>query len=92
MRLLLVLLVGCHAARPVAPANVTVTVLEVAAVTIDPDSSDLRDKQRYWRKWSRAYMSKVPGPICLCEQIPSFVIDTPTGPQPTYMTSCSTYR
>ncbi len=84
------LLVGCHATRPVSPANVAVP--EVVAITIDPDTEALRDKHAYWRKWSRAYMSQVPGPVCICEQKPSFIVDTPTGPQTTYMTVCSTYR
>ena len=64
----------------------------MAEITIDPDTEVMRDKQSYWRKWGRAYMSQVPGPVCICEQKPSWIIDTPTGPQTTYMTVCSTYR
>jgi hypothetical protein len=93
MRCLLAVVVfgACSAARPPPPRNVAPVVVDVPVMTIDPDSDGLRDKRRYWKKVSRAYMSQVPGPVCICEQKPAFIIDTPSGPQTTYMTTCSTY-
>ncbi len=96
MRWLLVVIVlgACAPALRRPPANIAVVSAAepVPEVVIDPDSENLRDKRSYWKKWSRAYMSQVPGPVCICESKPSFTYDSPTGPKTSYMTTCSTYR
>ncbi len=95
MRSLLAVVIfgACTHHQPPAPSNVARAVIaDPEEVVIDPDSAELRSKRRYWKKVARAYMSQVPGPVCICESVPSLTYDTPTGPQTTYMTTCSTYH
>ena len=88
----LVVFGACTAHRPPAPSNVARELVVEPAIAIDPDSAELRSKRRYWKQVSRAYMSQVPGPVCICENVPALTYDTPAGPQTAYMTMCSTYH
>jgi len=85
---------ACAPAIRAPPSNLPVAepVIAEPAIRIDPDSEGLHDKRAYWHRWGRAYVSQVPGPVCVCEYRPSLTWDTPAGTQTSYLAVCSTIR
>lgn len=92
MRSLLAVVVfgACAAKPPPVIANVG-HVAVIDDVVIDPSSDAYQAKRSYWKKWGRAYMSQIPGPVSICERRPQvWIVDGVE--QVTYLTQCSTYR